>query len=67
MDDSTKGGSSTGLGIGSVIAFILSYCTWHSIGWAFLHGLFGWMYIFYFAIMYTETLKKYLDYMVGLF
>ena len=31
MDD--KRAASSGIGIGSVIAFIISYCTWHSIGW----------------------------------
>lgn len=39
MDDKTA--ASSGIGIGSVIAFVISYCTWHSIGWGIIHGLFG--------------------------
>ena len=65
MDDKTA--ASSGIGIGSVIAFIISYCTWHSIGWGIIHGLFGWAYVLYFAIIYTDTLKSYLDHIIGLF
>ena len=65
MDDKTA--ASSGIGIGSVIAFIISYCTWHSIGWGIIHGLFGWAYVLYFAIVYTDTLKSYLDHIIGLF
>jgi len=59
--------TNSSIGLGSVIAFILSYCTWHSIGWAFLHFIFGWLYILYFAIVYTETLKEYLNHLISLF
>ena len=65
MDDKTA--ASSGIGIGSVIAFIISYCTWHSIGWGIIHGLFGWAYVLYFAIIYIDTLKSYLDHIIGLF
>lgn len=65
MDDKTA--ASSGIGIGSVIAFIISYCTWHSIGWGIIHGLFGWAYVLYFAIVYTNILKSYLDHIIGLF
>ena len=65
MDDKTA--ASSGIGIGSVIAFAISYCTWHSIGWGIIHGLFGWAYVLYFAIVYTDTLKSYLDHIIGLF
>ena len=64
-NNNTAAGS--GIGLGSIIAFILSYCTWHSIGWGILHAIFGWAYILYFAIVYTEILKGYLDYLISLF
>jgi len=63
-DNKTTAGS---LGLGSIIAFILSYCTWHSIGWGILHAIFGWVYILYFAIRYTEILRGYLDHLINLF
>jgi hypothetical protein len=44
--------SSGGLGIGSVIAVVLSYMKWHSILWAVLHGIFGWLYVIYYVIRY---------------
>ena len=58
---------SSGVGLGSILAFILSYCTWHSLGWAIIHAIFGWAYNIYFAIVYTDTLKTYLDYLFSLF
>ncbi len=36
-----------GIGLGSVIAVVLSWATNHSILWALLHGLCGWLYILY--------------------
>jgi hypothetical protein len=36
-----------GIGIGAVIAAVISYSVNKSILWAFLHGAFGWLYIFY--------------------
>jgi len=50
-----------GATIGSIIAFILSYSTWRSVGWAIVHMLLGWFYNIYFAIAYTDILKGYLD------
>lgn len=41
-----------GIGLGSVIAVVLSYTKWHSIGWAIFHGLLGWMYVIYYVIVY---------------
>ncbi len=39
-----------GLGFGSALAMVLSYCTWHSVGWAIVHGLLGWVYVVYFVL-----------------
>jgi hypothetical protein len=41
----------TGTNLGMVIAVIISWMKWHSIGWAIVHGLFGWCYVFYYLIM----------------
>jgi len=37
--------SSGGIGLGAVIAVIMSWTTNHSVGWAILHGLLGWIYV----------------------
>ena len=49
-DNSSSTGG--GIGIGSVIAVILSWGVNHSIGWAILHGIFGWFYVIYYALGY---------------
>jgi len=41
-----------GIGIGTVMAVILSWTTWHSIGWAIVNGIFGWLYVIYWWINY---------------
>ena len=49
-----KSGSSIsiGVGFGSALAMVISYTAWHSIPWAILHGIFGWFYVLYYAIVY---------------
>lgn len=42
-----------GIGLGNILACVVSYCAWHSIGWAILHGIFGWFYIIYYLIKYV--------------
>lgn len=59
MEDNHNHAASGGIGAGSVIAFIISYATWKSIWWAILHAIFGWAYILYFAIRYTDILVQY--------
>jgi len=39
-------------GIGSVLAIVISYTTWHSVLWALLHGFLGWFYVIYYLIVY---------------
>lgn len=39
--------TSTGFGIGSLIAVCWSWATNHSVIWAFIHACFGWLYVFY--------------------
>ena len=42
----------TGISFGSALAMIISYVNWHSIGWAIIHGILGWVYVSYYAIRY---------------
>jgi hypothetical protein len=44
---STRSG---GIGIGTVLAVIISWMTNKSILWAILHGLFGWFYVIYYLL-----------------
>ena len=41
-----------GAALGTALAVVISYTTWHSIGWAILHGIFGWAYVIYYIIKY---------------
>lgn len=42
----------TGISFGSCLAMVISYTTWHSIPWAILHGIFGWLYVIYYIIFH---------------
>ena len=37
---------------GMMLATVVSYANWHSIGWAILHGILNWGYILYYIIRY---------------
>jgi hypothetical protein len=39
-----------GIGIGSVLAMLLSWTTNHSIIWAIMHGVLGWIYVGYWLL-----------------
>ena len=41
-----------GVNLGAIIAVVISYAKWQSIGWAILHGIFGWAYVIYYVIKY---------------
>lgn len=41
--------TSSGIGIGGLIAGILSWGANHSILWLFIHVTLGWFYVFYYA------------------
>lgn len=43
---------SSGIGFGCALAIAISWTAWHSIWWAILHGLLGWIYVIYYAIQY---------------
>ena len=38
------------IGITNIAAGVLSWVTWHSVGWCIVHGFFGIFYIIYWAI-----------------
>lgn len=41
-----------GISFGSCLAMVISYTAWNSVGWAIVHGLFGWLYVLYYVIKY---------------
>lgn len=40
----------TGITFGSALAMVISYTSWHSVGWAIVHGLLSWVYVIYFLL-----------------
>lgn len=42
----------SGITFGSALAMVISYTTWHSVGWAIFHGLLSWVYVIYFVLKY---------------
>lgn len=40
-----------GIGLGSALAVAISWSLHQSILWAILHGVFGWLYVIYYAIV----------------
>ncbi len=43
-------GAKYGVSFGSALAIAISYTTNHSILWAIIHGILGWLYVIYFAL-----------------
>ena len=43
-------GAKYGVSFGSAIAIAISYSANHSILWAIIHGILGWLYVIYFAL-----------------
>ena len=52
QDNSIKTTLKTGITFGSALAMVISYVNWHSVGWAVVHGLMGWLYVGYYIIKY---------------
>lgn len=44
------GSIATGVGIGNILALIISWSVNHSILWALIHGFLGWFYVIYYVI-----------------
>jgi len=49
MADGKSTATSSGIGFGAALAMTISWSLYHSILWAILHGIFGWLYVIYFA------------------
>lgn len=45
-----KEAATAGVSFGSVLAIAISWSTHNSILWAIIHGIFGWLYVLYYAI-----------------
>ena len=43
-------GAKYGVSFGSALAIAISYTTHHSILWAIIDGILGWLYVIYFAL-----------------
>ena len=46
--------SGAGIGIGGVLAFLLSWEQNHDLIWGIIHALFGWLYVVYHWITYEN-------------
>ena len=42
----------SGISFGSALAMVISYTAWHSIFWAIIHGILGWVYVIYYILVY---------------
>lgn len=38
------------VGIGTILAMLLSWTANHDIIWAIIHGILGWLYVIYYAL-----------------
>lgn len=45
----------SGISFGSCLAMIISYTTYHSIIWAIIHGIMGWIYVIYYWMKYGNA------------
>jgi hypothetical protein len=43
-------GAKYGVGFGSALAMVISYDANHSLLWAIIHGILGWLYVVYAAL-----------------
>ena len=41
---------SSGIGIGSALAIVISYTAHKSVLWAIIHGVLSWLYVGYFVL-----------------
>jgi hypothetical protein len=45
-------GAKYGASFGAALAIAISYANNHSVFWAVIHGVFSWLYVIYFALVY---------------
>ena len=43
-----------GIGLGTIIAVVVSWSRNHSILWAIIHGILGWLYVIYAILVRPE-------------
>jgi p-aminobenzoyl-glutamate transporter AbgT len=54
----SKSSASGGIGLGGLLAVILSWTVNHSIVWAILHFFCSWFYVIYWALEYSGRALK---------
>ena len=42
----------SGIGFGTVLAIVLSWSVNKSVLWAIIHGIFSWVYVIYYVVVY---------------
>ena len=52
MKENTKKAAKSGITFCSCLAMVISFTTWHSVGWAIIHGLLSWVYVIYYILRY---------------
>ena len=52
MNENTKKAAKSGVTFGSCLAMVPPFTTWHSVGWAIVHGLLSWVYVIYYILRY---------------
>ncbi len=50
--ENTTEGVKKGVSFGAVLAIVISYAKWHSIGFAIIHGLLNWFFVIYYILKY---------------
>jgi hypothetical protein len=48
---SNRSSIGAGIGIGNIIAIVISWSVNHSILWALIHGILSWIYIVYYVLL----------------
>jgi hypothetical protein len=51
-DNDNNSGCGCSIGIGGLIAGLVSWSTHHSIGWLIVHVVLGWLYVIYWILVY---------------
>lgn len=46
----------TGISIGAIIGAIISWALNHSVIWAIIHFIFGWLYVIYAIVCYSHQI-----------
>ncbi len=44
----------SGIGIGTIIAIVASWSRNHSVLWAIVHGMLGWLYVIYYIVTRSD-------------